>query len=215
MREDPMRATRATMLLSATVLMCLPAARGGAQVKVTTSTGDVITYTQKNLVDHMMVGDSIELEMAQLATTRTQNTAVRDFAAMLTTDHRGHLDALAKIAAEHDVGRQALASDTSGAEAIRALASLRAMAADSGFDTAFVRAQINHHKQDITALKMFGGAAKDDDLKDDIKRALPMLERHLARAREVAAHLNMPAESGAAPMTTRTTTTTTTVTKKP
>ena len=89
-----MRATRATTLLAATVLICLPAARGTAQVKVTTSNGDVITYTQKNLVDHMIVGDSIELEMAQLAATRTQNTAVRDLATMLIADHKSQLEAL-------------------------------------------------------------------------------------------------------------------------
>ena len=73
------------------------------------------------------------------------------------------------------------------------------MAADSGFDTAFVREQINNHKQELTALKMFGGAAKDNDLKDDVKRALPILERHLARAKEVAAQLKMSTDSAASP----------------
>jgi putative membrane protein len=201
-----MRLNRLTILLSVTALVCLPAARGTAQVKVTTSTGEVITYTQKNLVDHMILGDSIELDMAQLAVARTQNTAVRDFANMLVTDHKAHLESLRKVAAEHDVGRQALASDTAGAAAIRALTSLRAMAADSGFDNAFVRAQIDHHKREIVALKMFGGAAKDDDLKDDLKHTLPVLERHLARAREVAAHLGLPSDSTNAPAPTSTTT---------
>ena len=210
-----MRATRATTLLAATVLMGLPVARGMAQVKVTTSNGDVITYTQKNLVDHMIIGDSIELEMAQLAAMRTQNAAVKEFATMLVTDHKNHLEGLHKIAAEHDVGRQALASDTSGADAIRVLASLKEMAADSGFDNAFVRDQIEHHQHEITALKMFGGAAKDDDLKDDIKHTLPVLERHLARAKEVAAHLGLPASGGDSATTSTTKTTTTTVTKKP
>jgi len=208
-----MRAGRVTLLVSATVLMCLPLARGAAQVKVTTSNGDVVTYTEKNLVDHLIVGDSLELEMAQLAVMRTQNTAVRDYANMLVTDHKNHLEALRKVAAEHDVGRQALASDTSGVETIRALTSLREMAADSGFDNAFIRQQIAHHKQEIINLKMFGGAAKDDDVKDDIKHTLPVLERHLARAREVAAHLGIQADSSGTTKTT--TTTTTTVTKKP
>jgi len=80
------------------------------------------------------------------------------------------------------------------------------MAADSGFDNAFVRSQIEHHKQALIALKMFGGAAKDDDLKDDLKNVQPMLERHLARAREVAAHLGLPADTTGAPPSTTTTT---------
>jgi len=210
-----MRAARTTTLISATVLMCVPAIRGMAQVKVTTSNGEVMTYTEKNLVDHMIVGDSIELEMAQLAVMRTQNTAVRDFANMLINDHKAHLENLRKAAAEHDVGRQALPSDTSGAQMIRELTNLKAMAADSGFDNAFVRGQIEHHKQEIIALKMFGGAAKDDDVKDDVKHVMPVLERHLARAREVAAHLGLPADSSSATTIKTTTTTTSTVTKKP
>lgn len=97
------------------------------------------------------------------------------------------------------MGRQALASDTSGATAIRALTSLQSMAADSGFDHAFIRQQIEHHKQELIALEMFGGAAKDDDLKDDIKHVTPVLERHLARARAVAAQLGMPADTTVSP----------------
>ena len=201
-----MRSTRLTTVLSAAVFISLPAARGMAQVKVTTSTGEVSVFTQKNLVDHLIVGDSIEVEMAQLAASRTQNTAVRDYANMLLTDHKAHLENLRKIAAEHDVGRQASASDTSNIEGIRALTSLRAMAADSGFDNAFIRGQIEDHKKDIVAIKMFGGAAKDDDLKEDIKHTMPLLERHLARAREVAAQLGLPSDTTGTPGAASTTT---------
>ena len=193
-----MRATRTPVLLAA-ILICLPVASAIGQVKVATSTGDVMIFTQKNLVDHRITIDSVALETAQLGAMRTQNTAVRDFVNMLITDYRGNLEKMHKVAAEHDVGRQASASDSAGAVAIRALANLRTMAADSGFDQAFVREQIRFQSQEIIALKMLGGAAKDDDLKDEIKRALPMHERHLSRAREVAAHLGIPADSTAHP----------------
>jgi predicted outer membrane protein len=193
-----MRATRTPVLLAA-ILLCLPVAPAIAQVKVATSNGDVTVFTQKNLVDHLITVDSVALEAAQLAAMRTQNTAVRDFANMLITDYRGELEKVHKVAAEHDVGRQASASDSAGAVAIRSMTNLRTMAADSGFDQAFVREQIRFQTQEVIALKMLGGAAKDDDLKDEIKRALPMHERHLSRAREVAAHLGIPADSTAHP----------------
>jgi putative membrane protein len=200
-----MRAIRTTVLLSATVLMGLPISTVAAQVRVTTSTGDVSIYTEKNLVDHMIVVDSVELAMAELAVKRTQNTAVRDYAQMIITEHTGHLQSLRKIAAEDDVGRQASASDTAGAAAIRALSSLASMAADSGFDQAFIREQMRLHGQEIIALKMFGGAAKDDDLKDGVKRTMPVMERHLARAREVAAQIGVPIDStGVTPPSTTT-----------
>lgn len=194
-----MRANRIPVLLVGALVFCLPTDDAAAQVKLTTSKGDVMIYTEKNLADHMIVVDSVELEMAELAVKRTQNTAVRDYANMLVNEHRGHLESVRKIAAEDDVGRQASASDTAGAAAIRALASLREMQADSGFDRAFIREQIRLHSEEIVAMKMLGGAAKDDDLKDEVKRTLPTLERHLARAREVAATLGMSADTTAAP----------------
>lgn len=210
-----MRTIRTTVLAAASVLICLPIAQGAAQVRVTTSTGDVMIFTEKNLVEHMIVGDSVELEMAQLAVSRTQNTAVRDFANMLVTEHQGHLESLRKIAAEDDVGRQPSAGDTAAAAAIRALASLREMPADSGFDRAFIREQIRFHRQEIIALKMFGGAAKDDDLEDEVRRTLPIVERHLARARDVAATLGISADTAATAAAKDTSKSPTTTTTKP
>jgi predicted outer membrane protein len=194
-----MRAIRTPVLLAAAAILATPNARVMAQVKLTTSAGDVVIFSEKNLADHLIVVDSVALETAQLAAKRTQNVAVRDFATMLVTDYTARLHAARKAAGEHDVGRQASASDTAGAAGIRALTNLNAMPADSTFDRAFVREQIRLQNQEIIALKMLGGAAKDDDLKDEVKAALPMHERHLARAREVAAQLGMPADSTKSP----------------
>lgn len=190
-----MRGIRTSVVLAASLIVAVPLARSNAQVKVTTSNGEVITYSEKNLVDHLVTVDSIALEGAQLAALRTQNTSVKDFANMLVTNYKERLASAQKAAAEHEVGRQASATDSTGAVAIRALASLRAMAADSGFDHAFVREQIRLHQQEVVNLKMLGGAAKDGDVKDEVKKSLPMAERNLARAREVAATLGMPIDS--------------------
>jgi predicted outer membrane protein len=182
-------------MLLAAIVLALPNARATAQVKLTTSAGDVVIFNEKNLADHLIVVDSVSLETAQLAAKRTQNVAVRDFATMLVTDYTARLAAVRKAAADDDVGRQASASDTAGAVGIRTLTNLNALPADSSFDKAFVREQLRMHQQEIVNLKMLGGAAKDDELKDEVKAALPMHERHLARAREVAAQLGMPIES--------------------
>jgi predicted outer membrane protein len=188
-----MRAIRTPVLLAAIVL-ALPNAQATAHVNATTTAGDVANFNQKNLADHLIVVDSVALETAQLAAKRTQNVAVRDFATMLVTDYTARLAAARKAAADDDVGRQASASDTAGAVGIRALTNLNSLPADSSFDKEFVREQLRMQQQEIVTLKMLGGAAKDDDLKDEIKAALPMHERHLAKAREVAAQLNMVIE---------------------
>jgi putative membrane protein len=180
---------------AAAAMLCGVGSLASAQVTVKTSGGEVVQLTQKNLVDHLIVGDSLEVEAAKLAVARTQNAAVKDFANTLITDHTNHLENLNKLAGKHDIGREANAADTSNAMAIRILTTMRDMPADSGFDRAFVRQQIRHHMHEIDALKMLRPAAKDDDLQHDIDRTMPVLERHLSLARQVGAQIGVTADS--------------------
>jgi putative membrane protein len=196
--RNTMKANRFTLLVAVIAAVCVPATTSHAQVKVTTSGGDVATVSQKNVVDHMIVGDSLEVEAAQLAMTRTQNAAVKDFANMLITDHKSHLDNLRKLAGKSDIGREANSADQGAVAAAASLAQLQSMSADSGFDKAFVTSQIENHQREIAALKTLRAAAKDDDLQKDIDATLPVLDRHLARAQAVAAQLGTPANGAAA-----------------
>ncbi|MEP6491778.1 MAG: DUF4142 domain-containing protein [bacterium] len=186
-----MRANRLTVSLAATVALALASSTAHAQVKVT-SGGDVVSVTQKNVVDHLITGDSIEVAAAQLAVARTKNAAVRDYANMLITDHKAHLENLNKLAGKKDIGREASSADTSTAMAIKSLTELNALPADSTFDRAFISGQIAHHTMEIAAVKMLRPVATDDALQKDIDGTLPVLEKHLARAKEVAAQLGAP-----------------------
>jgi Predicted outer membrane protein len=180
---------------SAAAALCTAASISRAQVTIKTSGGDVVQFSQKNLVDHMIIGDSIEVEAGKLAASRTQNAAVKELANMLVTDHSSHLDNLHKLAGKKDIGREANPADTSESMAIRMLTEMRSMPADSGFDREFVRYQIMHHMHEIDALKTLRAAAKDDDLQHDIDRTMPVLERHLAQARQVGAQLGIKPDS--------------------
>jgi len=193
-----MKAHQLSLLGAASVALCVAAAAAQAQVKVTTSGGDVATLSQKNVVDHMIVGDSLEVEEAQLALTRSQNAAVKDFANMLVTDHKAHLDNLRKLAGKSDIGREANSADQTAAASAATFGQLQSMGADAGFDKAFVDAQIQAHTREIAALKTMRAAAKDDDLQKDIDATIPVLDRHLARAKAVAAQLNAPPSDAAA-----------------
>ena len=183
------RSTRAALAAIVTALAGSVAAAQGT----TTSGGDVATFTQKHLVNHLIVGDSIEMEMAQLAAGRTQNAAVKDFASQLVTDQTARLAQLTKLAAKGDIGREANPSDTSGAHLAAELASLKSMAADSGFDLAFAQDQIALHQAAIDELKALQPAATSADVREDISASLPVLEKHLAAAQQLAVQLNKPA----------------------
>jgi putative membrane protein len=191
------RSTRAALAAIVTALAGSAAAAQGTKA----SGGDVATFTQKHLVNHLIVGDSIEMEMAQLAATRTQNAAVKDFANQLVTDQTARLAQLNKLAANGDIGREANPSDTTGAHLAGQLASLKSMAQDSSFDLAFTQDQIELHQTAIDGLKALRPAATSADVRNDIDATLPVLEKHLAAAQQLAAQLSKADSSSQKPDT--------------
>jgi putative membrane protein len=191
---ETVRFSRSTRAALAAILTVLAGSAAAAQA-TTTSGGDVATFTQKHLVNHMIVGDSIEMAMAQLAASRTQNAAVKDFANQLIADNTAHLSELNKLAAKADIGREANASDTTGAHLAGQLATLKSMAPDAAFDRAFVQDQIEQHQTAIDALKTLSPAATSADVRSDVTAALPVVEKHLAAAQQLAVQLNKPADA--------------------
>lgn len=191
---ETVRFSRSTRAALAAILTALSGSAAAAQA-TTTSGGDVATFTQKHLVNHMIVGDSIEVAMAQIAASRTQNAAVKEFANQLIADQTAHIAQLNKLAAKGDIGREANASDTTGAHLAGELATLTSMAPDAAFDRAFVQDQIDLHQSAIDALKTLSPAATNADVRSDVSATLPVVEKHLAAAQQLAAQLSKPADS--------------------
>ena len=181
-----MRTSRLLVAASTLAVVAIPfTAR--AQV-VTASGGEVTVASQKTFVDRLIVGDSIEVAMAQLAIDKSKNPAVKELAMTLANDHRTRLEALKVLAGKPDVGRAALPGDNSAKPDIALLMQLQSLP-DSTFDRAFVTAQIARHERSIDALKSGRAAAKSPDLQKDIDAAIPVAEQHLAKAKAVAAEL--------------------------
>jgi putative membrane protein len=190
-----MRHTPALAISALTIALAVSPAAGHAQAKVTTAGGNVVLYTQKNVVDHMTVGDSIELEIAKLAASKALVPAVKQYATMLMTDHTKHLENLRKLAGKSDIGREANPADSAAIQLGKMLAQLQSAAVDSVFDRTFIQSQIDHHQKEIAWIKQVKPAAKDDDVEHDIDRTLTTLEQHLTQALAIQAQLNKPADT--------------------
>jgi putative membrane protein len=164
-----------------------------AQV-TTTSGGEVaLKITQKNVVDQLIVRDSLEIALAELAASRSQNAAVKDLASALATDAKAHLENLQKLAGNADVGREA-GADRSAAAIADALAKLQAIPADktAEFDKAFVDTQIALHEAAVAAYATYAPAAAHAELKSDLDAAVPQAQKHLEAAKALSAQLAKP-----------------------
>jgi putative membrane protein len=149
------------------------------------------TMTDANIMAHMIVGDSLEIEIARLAAERAGDPEVREFARMLADEHARHLSTSLEMARDEDIGSVPADGDRHAVTLRRYLASLRAMESSPAFDRVFLRYQIRHHDHEVNALRAMRPAARDDDLEQHIDETLPVIERHLNRSRELGGRLGI------------------------
>ena len=174
------------------------------------SAGSVDTYagwTDGNMIHYVIVGDSMEVEIARLAETRAASAEVRDLARMLVTDHSAYLSEDLEMAKDEDLGRTASPSDATFNRLTGNWNELRGLSG-SAFDRTFLTRIATKHEGSIRAYRMLRPNARDDDLRKLLDDRIPMLERHLNRAQEVAGTLGVnlnvtTAPSGQSPGSTR------------
>jgi putative membrane protein len=153
---------------------------------------DITAYanmSEKNITAHMAAGDSLEIQLAELALSKATSQQVRDFANMLLNDHRAHLAKTHEIITDEDVGAEPLAFDPEGMRMRQMLTNLRATAAGTNWDAAFLRFQAQHHQNEIDLLSANIKNAHDDDLEDHIEESITSLSKHRDTARSIATNL--------------------------
>jgi putative membrane protein len=144
-----------------------------------------------NIMSHMILGDSLEIELARLGAERAGDPEVREFARLLVDEHSRHLATSLEMSRDEDIGSIPADGDRHGVTLRRYLANLRSMGSSPAFDRAFLRFQIRHHDHEMNALRAMRPAARDDDLEQHIDETLPIIERHLSRARELGSRLGV------------------------
>src|SRR5688572_18405244 len=108
--------------------------------------------SEKNITAHMAAGDSIEIQLAQLALSKATSESVRSYATMLLNDHTAHLAKTSEIITDEKVGAEPMAFDPEGLRMREMLTKLRSMPTGANWDAAFVRFQVGHHQNEIDLL---------------------------------------------------------------
>lgn len=147
--------------------------------------------TEKNMTSLMASGDSLEIQLGQLAQTKGSAQAVRDYGATLVRDHTAHLAKTMEIITDEDVGSMAPVNNPEGLRLRQMLTHLRNMSAGAAWDATFLRFQAAHHQNVIEILNMNLKNAHDDDLEDHIENTVESLAKHRDLARSVGTSLGM------------------------
>ena len=126
-------------------------------------------------------GGMSEVELGQLAQQKATNPAVKDFGAMMVTDHTAANEKLKTVAAS----KQVTLPDSPSLMQKASKKKLDMMSGDS-FDKSYVKGMIEDHKADIKEFQKEATDGKDPEVKAFAVATLPTLKMHLQKIQTIA-----------------------------
>jgi putative membrane protein len=145
------------------------------------SVGDTVVASDKNFMVTAAEGAMLEVRLGEIAKKKGGTQQVRDFGAMMVTDHGKAGDNLKVIAAKYGV---ALPSELN-AENQAILNRLSRLSGDA-FDKAYINEMVKAHSKDASAFEVASKKAKDRDLKAFAQQTLPVIKMHLQHIKGMA-----------------------------
>ena len=139
------------------------------------------TMTDQQFVDFAAQTDMVEANLGQLAQTVSDNQQVKDYAQMLVTDHTkdfGDLHTAAQQAGLTVPGAIDAAHNKSMIDRFQKLKG-------AAFDHKFIPAAIAGHMHAIEDYKKEAADSQNPAIKSYAEAAIPILEKHLAGAKDL------------------------------
>ncbi len=140
------------------------------------------------ILDQASVGDSAR---GTLAATKASSADVRKFGLMMAGEHHALRQQGQRLATKLSVTPAAPPNDMSTADAQTEMAALTAEAKGKSWDVAYMNFEVTYHKAVLDIATQALGAAQNQELKDLIKQAAPILQKHLDRAIAIQSKLAM------------------------
>ncbi|HEY4218143.1 MAG TPA: DUF4142 domain-containing protein [Gemmatimonadaceae bacterium] len=146
---------------------------------------EVSIMTERNMLAHIRADDSLEVVMSRLGLNSATNSAVRDFAQDMISDHTAHSEKETKLAQQTGIAAVTWIPDTTD-EVItqRMMTHLSRTTEGPSFDRQFMAAEVMMHEHMLHDLKLFQAQSTGHPL-DFVDRAIPEVERHLKAAKLV------------------------------
>jgi putative membrane protein len=126
------------------------------------------------------MGGMTEVALGKLAADKGQDPKVRDFGKMMVTDHTKANDELKGIARSKHIQLPVRLDDKH-----RKMSDELGKLSGKEFDTAYVKAMVEDHKEDLELFKSEATHGTDAELKAFAAKAAAVIQKHLTKIQEI------------------------------
>jgi putative membrane protein len=168
------------------------AARTGAGASATGSTAATATnasLSDPNIVYILDQANASDSARGHLAQTKGTSADVKNFGKLMVGEHHALRLQGQQLAKKLNVTPQAPPNDQSEAQAKTEMDSLSKLPKGKAWDKAYIDYEVNYHQAVIETATKALAAAQNQELKDLIQRAAPVLQKHLDRAKAIQTKL--------------------------
>jgi putative membrane protein len=160
-------------------------AAGGTTAASANASGGNAGLSDPNIVyilDQANVGDSAR---GRIAETKGTSADVKNFGKLMVAEHHLVRQQGLQLAKKLNVTPQAPSGDQSEAQNKTELDSLNAMPKGKAWDKAYIDYEVTYHQQLLQTATKAHDAAQNQELKDLIQKAAPIVQKHLDRAKQI------------------------------
>ncbi|HEU4565173.1 MAG TPA: DUF4142 domain-containing protein [Gemmatimonadaceae bacterium] len=145
--------------------------------------------TDANIVYILDQANTADSARGTLAESRGTSADVRSFGRLMAGEHHALRAQGQQLAHKLGVTPQAPAGDKSAAQAAEEMRKLRATPKGKGWDRAYIDYEVTYHQAVLETATKALGEAKNEELKNLIKAAAPVLQHHLEEAKRIQKQL--------------------------
>jgi putative membrane protein len=139
-------------------------------------------------------GNSAEVALGKIVADKTKDPSVKQFAQMMVKDHTAALNELQELAQSKNLNFNDDLPDDAKALQTK-------LSSDTGkqLDKDYMDDMLKDHQKDVQEFTDQSQMAKDPDVKQWASKTLPILQKHLEKARQIDARLNKGKAAGSTP----------------
>jgi putative membrane protein len=149
--------------------------------------------SDSNILARVAQDDRLEVQVAALAIGKITSPALKDFARQIKDNHSAGESDARRLSQRLKIAEKPAANDTTKVHQQNLVAQFNKLAKGRSFDTTYVRHLVDGHTAMLRDMKAMEEKATHAEVKALLANAVPEVQRHLNRAREIGRSLTAAA----------------------